>query len=90
MKEKNKKEITNMSDITKLNDEAMDSVSGGKGADGPSWVDGGATYYRVVRGDTLSEIAVRFGTSVWNIQSLNRDVIKNVDLIREGWVIRVK
>ena len=76
-------------EVKVLNDQEAESVSGG-GANGPSWVDGGATYYRVVRGDTLSEIAVRFGTSIWNIQALNRDVIKNVDLIREGWVIRVK
>ena len=78
-----------MSDITKLNDAAVEGVSGG-GANGPSWVEGGATYYRVVRGDTLSEIAVRFGTSIWNIQALNRELIKNVDLIREGWTIRVR
>lgn len=78
-----------MSDITKLNDEVVEGVSGG-GANGPSWVDGGATYYRIVRGDTLSEIAVRFGTSIYNIQALNRDLIKNVDLIKEGWTIRVK
>ena len=78
-----------MSDITKLNDEAVEGVSGG-GANGPTWVDGGATYYRVVRGDTLSEIAVRFGTNIYNIQALNRDLIKNVDLIKEGWTIRVR
>ena len=90
MKEKNKKEITNMSDITKLNDEAMDSVSGGKGADGPSWVEGGATYYRIVRGDTLSQIAQRFGTNAYAIQSLNSQLIKNIDVIKEGWVIRIR
>ena len=78
-----------MSDITKLNDEAVEGVSGG-GANGPSWVDGGATYYRIVRGDTLSEIAVRFNTNIYNIQALNRELIKNVDVIREGWTIRVR
>ena len=78
-----------MADITKLNDAAVEGVSGG-GANGPSWDDGGATYYRIVRGDTLSEIAVRFNTNIYSIQALNRELIKNVDLIREGWTIRVR
>ncbi len=79
-----------MSDISKLNDDALNSVSGGKGADGPSWVEGGATYYRIVFGDTLSQIAQRFGTTSYAIQALNRELIKNIDVIKEGWVIRVR
>ena len=75
-------------DMKVLNDQEVEGVSGG-GANGPSWVDGGATYYRIVRGDTLSEIAVRFGTNAYAIQRLNPTVIKNIDLIKEGWVIRV-
>ncbi len=75
-------------EVKVLNEQEAEAVSGG-GANGPSWVEGGVTYYRVVRGDTLSEIAARFGTSMWSIQSLNRELIKNVDLIREGWVIRI-
>ncbi len=78
-----------MSDINKVNDEVLDSVSGGKGADGPSWVEGGMTYYRIVSGDTLSQIAQRFGTSIYSIQALNRELIKNVDVIKAGWVIRI-
>ena len=75
-------------EVKVLNDQEAEAVSGG-GANGPSWVDGGATFYRIVHGDTLSEIALRFGTSIWSIQALNRDLIKNVDVIKEGWVIRV-
>ncbi len=71
-----------------LNDEAVEAVSGG-GANGPSWYENGCTYYRVVARDTLSEIAVRFGTNAYAIQRLNPELIKNIDFIREGWVIRV-
>ncbi|MCR5844762.1 MAG: LysM peptidoglycan-binding domain-containing protein [Oscillospiraceae bacterium] len=79
-----------MSDnMNKLPDEFAASVSGGKGADGPSWVENGITYYRIVRGDTLSQIAQRFGTSVYQLQALNSGLIKNIDVIREGWVIRI-
>ena len=72
-----------------INDQDMSKVAGG-GANGPVWTEGGATYYRVVRGDTLSEIALKYGTTIYNIQALNRDLIKNVDVIREGWVIRIR
>lgn len=49
-----------------------------------------ATYYTVQRGDTLSGIAKKYGTSVSAIQKLNSSLIKNVNLIQVGWRIRVK
>lgn len=49
-----------------------------------------ATYetYTVVRGDTLSEIAVRFNTTVSYLAKLNN--IANVDLIYVGQVLKIK
>lgn len=49
-----------------------------------------AVYYTVRRGDTLSGIASRYGTTVSNIQKLNKSLIKNVNQIQVGWKIRVK
>lgn len=49
-----------------------------------------AVYYTVKRGDTLSAIARRYGTTVSNIQRLNSSLIRNVNLIQVGWRIRVK
>ena len=43
--------------------------------------------YTVKRGDTLSEIANKFGTSVKKLQSINN--IKNVNLIRVGQKIKL-
>ena len=47
------------------------------------------TFYRIVFGDTLSEIAYRFHTSVYAIQALNPTLIKDVNKIQAGWEIRV-
>ena len=41
--------------------------------------------YTVVKGDTLHKIATRFGTTVDAIYNLNRDKIKDKNLIRIGW-----
>ena len=49
-----------------------------------------AIYYTVKRGDTLSAIAGRYGTTVSSIQRLNATLIKDVNLILVGWEIRVK
>lgn len=49
-----------------------------------------ATYYTVQRGDTLSKIAARYGTTVSAIQKLNPTLIRNVNRIQAGWKIRVK
>ena len=49
-----------------------------------------AVYYTVRSGDTLSEIASRYSTSVSAIQKLNATLIKNVNQIQVGWKIRVR
>ena len=50
-----------------------------------------AVYYTVQRGDTLSGIARRYGTSVVSaIQKLNAFLIRNVNQIQAGWKIRVR
>ena len=80
-----------MSDEVKvLNEQEAANVAGGAAhANGQYWSDGGATYYRIAPGDYLGNIAQRFGTNVYAIQRLNPGVIKNVDVIRAGDVIRV-
>lgn len=45
----------------------------------------GTTYYRVVAGDTLSEIALRYGTTVENLVRLNN--IANPNLIYTGQLL---
>lgn len=47
-------------------------------------------YHVVQRGETLSGIAERYGTSARAIQKLNPGLIKNVNRIKTGWKIRVK
>ena len=74
-------------DIKKVSDEEMEDAVGA-GANGPYWWDGNAMYYRVVFNDTLSEIAMRFGTSMYSIMGLN-PIITNPDFIKEGWVLRI-
>ncbi len=74
--------------MNKLNDEQMEYAVGA-GANGPYWWDGGCMYYRVVFGDTLSEIAMRFGTSMNSIIRLNNNLIYNPDVIKEGWILRI-
>lgn len=48
----------------------------------------GSTYYTVRRGDTLSEIALRFGTTVSSLQRLNN--IENPNLIYAGQTLRIR
>ena len=58
-------------------------------------VAGGATYYNdgdyyvIKRGDTLSGIAAKFGTSISKLMSLNPQ-IKNPNLIYAGKTIRIR
>ena len=49
-----------------------------------------AKYYTVRGGDTLSAIALKYGTTVVAIQKLNPSLIRNVNQIQVGWKIRVK
>ena len=48
----------------------------------------GHTEYRIKYGDTLSEIAIEFNTTVENLAILNN--IKNVNLIYAGDVIKIR
>ncbi len=74
-----------------LNDNQLNAVSGGAAhANGQYWSDGGATYYRIAPNDFLGNIAQLFGTTPYAIQQLNPGVIKNIDVIRAGDVIRVR
>lgn len=47
-------------------------------------------YYTVKPGDTLGRIAKRYNTTPEAIQALNPDKIKDINMIRVGWKIRVK
>lgn len=49
-----------------------------------------AVYYTVKSGDTLGAIAKRYGVTVNSIMALNKSLIKNANVIRAGWKIRVK
>ena len=74
-----------------LNDNQLNAVSGGAAhANGQYWSDGGATYYRIAPNDFLGNIAQLFGTTPYASQQLNPGVIKNIDVIRAGDVIRVR
>ena len=74
-----------------LNDNQLNAVSGGAAhANGQYWSDGGATYYRIAPNDYLGNIAQLFGTTPYAIQALNPGVIKKIDVIRAGDVIRVR
>ena len=78
-----------MSDEMKvLNEQEAENVSGG-GANGNFWQDGAAIYYRVVSGDTLSEIAWRAQVPMNQVLQLNPN-IKNPDKIKVGDIIRIR
>ena len=74
--------------MNELNNDALNNVTGGTAA-GPSWTQNGMTFYRIVFGDTLSEIALRFRTTAYAIQALNPTLIKDINKIQAGWEIRV-
>lgn len=48
-----------------------------------------ATKHTVKSGETLSAIALRYGTTVGAIRDANKDLIKNVNIIRVGWVLSI-
>jgi len=43
----------------------------------------------VKKGDTLTAIATRYNTTVKKLQELNPSLIKNVNKISVGWVLKV-
>ena len=45
--------------------------------------------YTVVKGDTLSKIAQKHGTTVSAIQKANSAKIKNVNVLSVGWVLNI-
>lgn len=45
--------------------------------------------YKVKSGDTLSEIAAKYGVTVAAIKNANKDKIKNVNLIIAGWSLKI-
>lgn len=65
----------------KMMDNELDNVSGGALLNNE--------FYVVEPGDTLSEIAVKFGTSVKKLLALNPR-ITNADLIYAGEAIRIR
>lgn len=64
----------------KMMDNELDVVSGGAA--------NGSLYYRIAAGDTLGEIAAKYGTTVAKLVALNPN-IKNPDLIFVGDLIRI-
>ena len=46
--------------------------------------------YTVVKGDSLSKIARRFGITVTTLIALNNDLIKDPNRIEAGWVLKLK
>ena len=67
-------------EMNKMMENEMENVSGGAGM--------GAQYHLVVKGDTLSGIAVKYGTTLKNLLNLNPR-IKNPNLIYPGQYIRI-
>ena len=77
-----KEEVETLSKkLAELTEEELAQVSGGNS---------GSTFtYEVVSGDSLSDIAMRFGTTVATLMALNKDLITNPDVIKVGWKLRV-
>jgi LysM repeat protein len=69
-----------MNEKNMMMDDELNEISGG-GANG-------TLVYRVVKGDTLSDIAMKYGTSVSRLLALNPE-IKNPNLIYVGQYIRI-
>lgn len=57
---------------------------------GSSNTSSSATYYTIQKGDTLSSIAKKYGTTWQNIYNMNKDKISNPNVIYSGVKIRVK
>lgn len=67
----------------------QDTVSGSVGGSQKEAGAGEAAYHRVVKGDTLWELAGRYGLSLAELVALNPQ-IKNPNLIRVGEEVRVR
>ena len=68
--------------MDQLNEKELEEISGGQNSQN-------TFTYEVVPGDSLSVIAMRFGTTVATLMALNKDRITNPDIIKVGWKIRV-
>ncbi len=64
-------------DLVEATAEELAGVSGGAGTK--------YYVYTVKKGDNLTKLAKRFGTTVDAIYNLNRDKIKDKNLIKIGW-----
>jgi nucleoid-associated protein YgaU len=51
--------------------------------------DGAYEEYEVKSGDSLSKIGERYGVAWKQIYEANRDLIKDPDLIRPGWKLKI-
>ena len=70
-----------MEGFVKLTDEELEKAVGGVGNK--------YYLYTVKKGDNLSKIAARFQTTADEIYDLNRDKIKDKDLIQPGWKLLI-
>lgn len=51
--------------------------------------EGATKEYTVVGGDSLSKIGKEHGVSWQAIYEANKDIIKNPDLVKVGWVLKI-
>ena len=87
-----------------LNDEEIENVSGGinttnwQGAHwqptniamGTTFTSYGFLWYRIKSGDTLGQIAAKFGTNINTLKANNPATIKNVNLVYAGDAIIIR
>ena len=74
--------------MAELKNETLNEVSGGVILEGDRYV-GPCFEYVVAEGDTLNKLARRFGMTANIIYNLNRDKIKDKNLIRVGWKLLI-
>ena len=82
-------EVIDGSGETKLTTRTADDSVGSGGGDPAGAEDSQAQWHTVVRGDTLWELARRYGTAVERLVELNPS-IRNPDLIYAGQKVRIK
>jgi LysM repeat protein len=66
----------------------ISETSGANGQPAPASTSSPSQTYTVVAGDSLSGIAARFGTTTFNLMTLNG--ITNANLIRVGQVLKLR